>query len=120
MTDLERENELLRDRVAQLEDAMGLGFMPPPEWGLTRSERLLLGVLMAREIATKNAVMAGLYGMDVRDPPFEKIVDVLISKLRKKLVPHGITIETRWGEGHFLSPAMKSRVRAAVGRKAAA
>lgn len=104
------ENDRLRDRIEQLESALGMDFLAPIEWRLTASENRVFGVLMAREIATKNAVMAALYADHGRDEAEIKIVDVLICKIRRKVKPFGIEIGTRWGEGYYLTPAMKAAV----------
>lgn len=46
---------------------------------------------------------------DATDP---KIVDVMICKLRKKLrkVDPAVVIETNWGRGYFISPAVKTKI----------
>lgn len=117
---LEADNERLRDRVAQLEDAMGMRLLTPVEWRLTSSEMRVFGVLMTREIATKQAIMSALYRADARDEAEIKIVDVFVCKARKKLKPFGVEIETRWGEGYYLTPAMKAFVRDYITPAAAA
>ena len=100
---LEAENERLCQRVEQLESSMGLvGFIPPVEWRLTSSEARVVGVLLKREVATKDAIMAALYRADARDEAEVKIVDVFICKIRKKLKPLGIQITTRWGQGYCI------------------
>lgn len=109
---VEMENERLRDRVSELEGAMGMRFLTPVEWRLTGSEGRVFGVLMEREVATKQTIMSALYRTDgIRDEAEIKIVDVYICKARKKLLPFGIKIETRWGEGYFLTAATKDHVR---------
>lgn len=107
---LEQQNERLRDRIAQLEDAAGMNTLTPVEWCLTSSEMRVFGVLMARELATKTAIMAALYRSD-REEPEIKIVDVFVCKARKKLQPFGIEIKTRWGEGYYLDATTKDAVR---------
>lgn len=109
---LEAENERLRDRIAQLEDAMGLDFVAPLEWRLTRAETALFGVLLAREFATKEALLAGVARDPTGDAPEIKIVDVFVCKARRKLRPFGIEIETIWGRGYRLTPESKAAARA--------
>ena len=46
-------------------------------------------------------------------------VDVQISRLRRALRRHGITIKTQWGEGWLMSAADKARVRAVMDSGAA-
>lgn len=111
---IEAENAVLRERVAQLEVLLGHHFMPPIEWRLTASEARVFGCLLARDIATKEAILAALYRDLGKDEAEIKIVDVFICKLRKKVVPFGVEVKTRWGEGYFLTPATKETVRAAM------
>lgn len=107
------------EEIARLEAALGLDFLTPLEWRLTGSEMRLFGVLMARESATKDALMAGLYRDFGKDEPELKIVDVFVCKIRKKLEPFGLSIETRWGQGYYLTPATRDQVRAALAGVAA-
>jgi len=116
---LEAENERLRNRVEQLEAAEGLSFIAPPEWALTGREMRLFGVLMARDLATKNAIMTALYGDRIDEPPEIKIVDVFICKLRAKLKRFEVAIETVWGLGYRLSAESKAAVRARLAEGAA-
>ncbi|MDF2809344.1 MAG: winged helix family transcriptional regulator [Microvirga sp.] len=115
---LEAENERLQLRVEQLEGLMGMSIdaLVPIEWRLTRSEACVFGVLLRREIATKDAVMAALYRSTAKDEAELKIVDVFICKMRKKLRPFGITIITRWGTGYSLEDrtALAARLGAAT------
>jgi hypothetical protein len=45
------------------------------------------------------------------DKADEKIIDVFIHKIRKKLNPFGIEIMTNWGESHEIPEASKARAR---------
>ncbi|GAB4071727.1 helix-turn-helix domain-containing protein [Ancylobacter sonchi] len=107
---LEAENERLRQRVDQLETALGTDFIVPVEWRLTVSEARCVGVLLKRDVATKDAIMAALYRADGREEADIKIADVFICKIRKKLKPFGIAIETRYGIGWEI-PARREIVR---------
>ena len=107
------ENEYLRAQVRQLRDALGIGLRWPPEWNLSPRETALLGVLVSRELATRDAMMCGLYG-DEPDPPCERILRVFVYKLRRKLAPHGFTIVTRWGYGLMMPVEQRARLRAAA------
>lgn len=70
---------------------------------LTKQEHAVLEALVDRgdNLVTKGQIMAALYhGMD---EPHEKIVDVFVCKLRKKLTPVSgelEVIETVWGQGY--------------------
>lgn len=117
-------NRRLEDRIQQLEEALGVLVLPPLEWGLTKNEGRLIGVLLERELVTKDTAMAALYRDRGESEPEVKIVDVFICKARKKLRPFGIQIDTRWGVGYSMSAASKAAARqqieAAAGLGAAA
>jgi two-component system cell cycle response regulator CtrA len=108
---LEMENERLRLRVEELEAAMGMDLVAPLHFGLTGSQSRVLGVILARDVATKEAIMAALYEDVCRDRAEPKIVDVFACKLRAKLKKFGIEIATVWGVGYAMSPQAKALVR---------
>lgn len=116
---VERENDVLREQVRRLQSLLGVTFPAPIELGLTASEARIFGVLMSRDVATKDALMAALYsdqGATEADP---KIVDVLVCKIRPKAKRHGIEIKTLWGTGYALPKASKDRVDALLQGEAA-
>jgi hypothetical protein len=53
-------------------------------------------------------MMSALYGSDDWATP--KILDVIMCKMRSKLKPHGITVETVWGRGYRLSRKARERI----------
>lgn len=111
----------LEDRVAELEAAMGFGFLTPLEWGLTGQMMRLFGCLMARELMTREAALAALYAdrHGAEETPSVKTVDVQICKMRARLSPFGIAIQKRWGQGYFLTAETKARVREQLAEAAA-
>lgn len=112
---LEAENERLMRRIDQLEAAWGMGFVAPIEWRLTPSEQRVMGVLLKRDVATKDAIMATLYRADGRDEAEIKIVDVFICKMRRKLKAFGIVIVTHYGMGYALADRSATAALARVG-----
>lgn len=70
---------------------------------LTRQELTILLALknVAPRVRSKEQLMADLYWSENEDPEI-KIIDVWICKLRKKLQPLGVVIETIWGRGYRL------------------
>lgn len=92
------------ERILQLEDATGMAFRSHPHHGFTEMEDMMLGsISTAPGVATKNRIYTLLYGMHA-DPPTQKIIDVYLCKIRKKLKWHDITIQTIWGRGYYMSP----------------
>jgi DNA-binding response OmpR family regulator len=118
---LQEQVELLQAANDNLRDALVEPLTPPPEIGLTKALRYVAGHILARKLATRSSVMDGLY-INNADPPESNIVDVYISKLRKKLKPYGIEIKNDWGNGWYMTPEDKRKFRAlcAPERKAAA
>lgn len=111
---VETENEELRERIARLEaELWGLAPMPV-ELRLTGKEEKVLGCLMQRPEASRDAIMLALYGNAPSgdDEPEIKIVDVFVFNVRKKLKPFGIEIGTHWGHGYFLDAKAKAAIRA--------
>ncbi|WP_018701422.1 winged helix-turn-helix domain-containing protein [Amorphus coralli] len=102
------ENDLLRERIAELEQILfGEAWLPPVEWGLTPAEAKVAGVLVTRELASKPAIVAALYAHRPDDQPDDKVIDVFVYKMRRKLLPFGIEIRTLWGRGYHLDPTVR-------------
>ena len=108
---LRNENALLREQNALLKSALGMTARVPLPINLTASEERIFGVLMARDVATKEALMIVLYSDDANDWPDPKILDVMICKLRKKLKALEIKIETVWGRGWHMPAESKAVVK---------
>jgi DNA-binding response OmpR family regulator len=108
---VENENEMLRARNEQLEEMLGIRTLAPISFGLTPSESKVFGILMKRDLATKEMVMLTLYGDRPDDNVEIKIVDVFVCKMRKKIKAHDVPIETVWGQGYRIAPEAKQRVR---------
>ena len=111
---LERENADLRERLAYLEGALGGGLRLPAAWALSPSQEKLVAVLLCRSFVSRDAAMAAVYRDTGRDEPSEKIVDVMIYHVRKKLKPHGIEIRTAVARGYCIDEPLRSRLRKAL------
>ena len=57
----------------------------------------IFGVLLNNRAPGAEAFMVALFSTDADDPPDEKILDVWICRMRKKLKPYGIEIKTHGG-----------------------
>lgn len=86
---------LLREiRLSPMTIAEGLGSC----FKLTRKEAAIVATLTQHSRVSKERLYFALYGQS-DDPPDAKIIDVFISKIRKKL-PAGVEIRTVWGVGY--------------------
>ena len=110
MDALEDENDALRAQVVELKRLLGVLFESPLQLNLTSQESSLFGVLLNRELLTKDMAMFALYGATGEEPAQEKIIDVFVCKIRKKLDPFKILIHTKWGVGWYMDEETKSRV----------
>jgi hypothetical protein len=113
------ETDRLRDRVEQLEQLVGvdrsLTSRLRTAFGLEPGVAQVMGMLLKRDFVTHDALYVVLYAARPEcDWPDARIVDVQISRLRRALRRHGITIKTQWGEGWLMSAADKARVRAVM------
>ncbi|WP_196258590.1 winged helix-turn-helix domain-containing protein [Pelagibacterium limicola] len=108
----QQDNQRLRARVDELEETVRQlrgqleGEEPLPDGlpELTRNETALLRMMIARKQVSREQAMMAIY-LDREDAPDPKIVDVWVSKLRRKLNPLGITFLTSWGRGWSLTHA---------------
>ena len=106
-----QENEDLRARVRQLEEAIGMAVEPPLVFGLTKSEAIMFRVLLNNRAPRKKTFMTAVFSDRIDDPPEQKIIDVWMCTMRKKLRPYGIEIDTCWGFGYEMPEASKMRAR---------
>jgi two-component system cell cycle response regulator CtrA len=111
---LEAQLARLRDRIEELEDALGINIEPWFGLGLSRQESRLFAVLMKRDSVTREQGVAVICGADPDDRADPKIIDVLVCRLRRKLRPYGIQIGTIWGQGHRIDPHSKENARALI------
>jgi DNA-binding response OmpR family regulator len=109
---LERENEMLQERIFNLESALGMKIDTPLALDLTSHESALLGLLLKRDLVTKELAMTAFYGMGADgEEPEQKIIDVWICKLRAKLKSYGVAIETKWGQGWWMTAQAKATIQ---------
>lgn len=109
---LETENDLLRLRVAELEDQLfSVSWYCPLEFGLTASEATILAALISRERCSKEFLFAATSRPGEEKDTEIKIIDVWVCKIRRKLTPFGIEIKTLWGHGYMIEPATRELLK---------
>ena len=110
----DREVEVLHARLADLRQVvLGGATLPPPQWGLTRGEAALVGLMINKDLASRQdcetLVREALQGGDARS------VKVMISRARRKLAPFGVTITTAYGLGYAIPAERRAALRADLG-----
>lgn len=103
----EAEEALRQARAALAAEGPGL----PSAWRLTGRESFVFGLLLARPLVSKPLFVMAMEGADAHWRAGPNILDVFICKLRDKLAPFGLQIETVWAQGYRLSPETKAAVR---------
>ncbi len=80
---------------------------------LTPMESAIVNYIANSGTVHREQIMDFLYS-DAINPPQPKIVDVYISRARKKLTPHDIRIDTLLGRGYAMSEEHADRWRALI------
>ncbi|HVY56696.1 MAG TPA: helix-turn-helix domain-containing protein [Xanthobacteraceae bacterium] len=83
-------------------------------FALAAGEARFLALLVQRGEAARPSLHAAISGDEPESDP--KTVDIHASRIRKKLRPYGIALETIWGRGYALSPAAVRAIRLQVDR----
>lgn len=111
IAELRAENDELRETIRQLREALAPVVVYPAEWRLTPQESTMLRTIACRPVARRRALLLALYGERRPDDlPAPKVLDVLICGLRKKVRPHGITIEAVLQVGFRIDAATRARL----------
>lgn len=114
-----REQQL-EDRIAELEHELGArpAFSMRRLLGCTGWPKVcdvLLGLLLARDLVTREGAYTVMYGARAEsEQPNIKILDVMVVRIRQRLRPHNISIETEWGVGYYITPDNKAKLRALI------
>ena len=107
--------DILQEEVRQLREANGFDIPLPLEIVIAlrltpMQAKFMAALLHARGVVTKYGMCVALYGF-AEDAPDPKVLDVMLTHIRKKLRPHDVTIETLYGTGYRLTPTMKQKLR---------
>ena len=118
---IEEENADLKEKVRYLEEMLAGKEIMPREFRLTGKEEQVVSALLERDVLSKESILSTVYNDRPNDVPDIKIVDVFVCRIRPKLEPYGIKIETVWGHGYTIPAESKAELRGMIeARKAAA
>ncbi len=101
--------EELQERIIQLEVALKGDDEAWARLGLSRTEAGIFGALMRLPVLTRGTMQ--LLVATQSDAVTENAETVVIYRMRKKLMRHGIEIATVHRGGYYLTPDMKDHVR---------
>lgn len=110
----EQRIQALEDRVAVLEEALGLTYVAPLEWKLSPMQDRILAMLLKAQAVRRERLSVVLYGLEP-NPPISNVIASQISHMRRKLRPRGIEIKSIrgvFGGGYWLDPEVRARLNA--------
>lgn len=98
-------------KVLGLEDTV-LRIACANRFKMTRLQAIVFLTLLRRNEVTKAQLHNAIENNrpENSDPTEQKMVDVVICHIRRRLKPDGIDIKTIWGVGYSISPDHRSRV----------
>jgi DNA-binding response OmpR family regulator len=103
------DTQRLQDRIEELEQLLGMAPTLPRPWRLTPREARLFGLLMKHAVLSADFIIAAIWGGDAGTS--DKSLEVLVFKLRRKLAPAGIVINTEWSTGYYIAADHKRLAR---------
>lgn len=110
------ERDEARERVRQLEALIAVPKDAQPitdyqsALGLTHGEARLFHLLMTKDIVLTHAqACEAMWGDEQMS---DKIISVLVHKIRSKVNLFDITVEVVWGKGYKINAAMKAKTQA--------
>lgn len=86
-------------------------------FGMTRLQTAVFVAIIRRPEITKDQVHNAIESTrsPTADPTDQKMIDVVIHQIRKKIIPHDIKLGTKWGQGYSLPHAEREKVIALLG-----
>jgi hypothetical protein len=101
---LRRDNRpSFRERIADVEQLLGIDDPKPLIVKVSRTERILMELLLRRNMLTREVAWGVLYGhRPDADQPQYRVISTIIHHLRSRLSPHGVEITTEYGTGWYL------------------
>lgn len=115
MSELQR----LRDRVAELEALLGASEEDTVRLralGLTKTSSLVLGIILKRPVASREAIYVAIYGARPDcDQPLIDTLDVYATRIRQILRGINVELKTAHNIGWYIKPEEKKIVRDYLG-----
>jgi|SRR5215468_3674058 len=101
-----------RERVADLEKLLGIDDPKPLVIKVSRTERILMELLLKRNMLTREMAWQCLYGhRPDADQPAYRVISTIIYHLRDRLALHGIKITTEFGTGWYLKDEDRKKLK---------
>lgn len=98
----------LKNQISQLQKLLIPAVVTPREWQLTAQEYSLFSLLLTQERVSKEQALYAIVQYQKYINPSrksasgEKICNVIVYKIRRKLSPYGVEIKNEFGLGWYL------------------
>jgi hypothetical protein len=121
-----RDKPNFRERVADVERLLAIDDPKPLIVKVSRTERILMELLLKRNMLTREVAWGVLYGHrpDADQPQYSVISstihhlrDRLSPHLRDRLSPHGVKITTEFGTGWYLTNEDREKLELLLTRR---
>lgn len=96
--------EEARETIRNLRDLLMPPLVFPRKWQLTGAESRLLAALYSNPNGLSREVGHAVVDNNPEPLTEQKIVDVFVCKLRKKMKPYGVSFVNQWGRGYAMTP----------------
>ncbi len=107
--ELETENARLRAKIEDLEFALGRRWVAPRRLKLCPREEDILGMILSRDAPiSQEQIQRALY-VDQDAAPMPSVVQVHVSKLRKKLKAFGVVLSSGRYVGYWIEPEQRAK-----------
>jgi two-component system cell cycle response regulator CtrA len=110
---LREEVDTLREQVRQLKQMLGITarFVYPPQVKLSPATSKVFGLLMQREVVSKDTMMQALYFDRPDDIPGDRIIHMFIFRLRGELAGLDVEIKKSGARGTISQPKTRNGSR---------
>lgn len=111
---LREENDILRETVRQLREDLAPRMAFPKAWKLSPHQSAVLSCIMAASphVATRGRILSALYGDREAPDCADKLLNVMVHEIRKRLRAAGAEAGIRniFGRGYVMTAATRERL----------
>jgi hypothetical protein len=113
-----RDKPTFRERIADVERLLAIDDPKPLIIKVSRTERILMELLLKRNMLTREVAWGILYGhRPDADQPQYSVISSTIHHLRNRLSRHGVKITTEFGTGWYLTDENRKKLEQLLARK---
>jgi hypothetical protein len=101
-----------RERIADVEQLLAIDDPKPLVVKVSRTERIIMELLLKRSMLTREVAWGVLYGHRAdADQPQYRVIPTVVHHLRHRLAAHGVEITTEYGTGWYLKDKDREKLK---------